>query len=77
MQKKKNVCEGSCDQNMTLSTVSFDLLILRQPNLVQSIMQEDWFAVFKFRVTLRAHLIRYDCVYHICRTVDLFATKFD
>ena len=31
-----------------------------------NIMQEDWFAVFKFRVTMRAHLIRYDCFYHIC-----------
>ena len=43
----------------------------------QSIMQEDWFAVFKFRVTVRAHLIRYDCFYHICWTADLFATKFN
>ena len=26
-----------------------------------SVMQEDWFAVFKFRVTVRAHIIKYDC----------------
>ena len=31
----------------------------------QSVMQEDWFAVFKFSVTVRAHMIRYDCFYHI------------
>ena len=37
------------------------------PNLVlwciimsRSVMQKDWFAVFKFRVTVRAHLIKYD-----------------
>ena len=42
------------------------------PNLVlwciimsRSVMQKDWFAVFKFRVTVRAHLIKYDCFYHI------------
>ena len=39
-------------------------------------LQEDWFAVFKFRVTMRAHLIRYDYFYHICWTADLF-TKFN
>ena len=54
------------------------------PNLVlwciimsRSVMQKDWFAVFKFRVTVRAHLIRYDCFYHVCWTADLFATKFN
>ena len=40
-------------------------------------MQEDWFAVFQFRVTVRAHLIKYDCFYHICGTADLFATRFN
>ena len=30
-----------------------------------SVMQEDWFAVFKFTVTVRALIIRYDCFYHI------------
>ena len=34
-------------------------------------MQENWFAVFKYRVTVRAHLIKYDSFYHICRTADL------
>ena len=43
----------------------------------QSVMQEDWFAVFKFRITARGHLIRYDCFYHICWTAGLFATKFN
>ena len=43
----------------------------------QSVMQEDWFAAFKFRVTVKAHLIRYDCFYHICWTADLFATRFN
>ena len=38
---------------------------------------KDWFAVFKFRVTVMAHLIRCDCFYHICWTADLFATKFN
>ena len=28
-------------------------------------MQKDWFAVFKFRVTVRVHLIKYDCYYYI------------
>ena len=28
----------------------------------QSVTQEDWFAVFKFRVTVRAHLMKYDCL---------------
>ena len=32
----------------------------------QNVMQEDWLAVVKFRVTLRAHLIKYSCLYHIC-----------
>ena len=39
----------------------------------QSVMQAEWFAVFK--VTVRAHVIRYDCFYHIYWTSDLFATK--
>ena len=58
-------------------------LISLQPNWVwwaivmdQSVMQEDWFAIFKVKVTVRAHIIRYDCFYHICWTSDLFVTKF-
>ena len=34
-------------------------------------------AVFKLRVTVRDHLIKYDCFCHICWTPDLFATKFN
>ena len=33
--------------------------------MVQSVLQEDWSAVFKFKVTLRAYIIKYDGVYHI------------
>ena len=43
----------------------------------QSVTQEDWFAVFKFMVTVRARLVKYDCFYHICGTADLLATKFN
>ena len=35
------------------------------------------FAIFKVRVTMRAHIIRYDCFCHICWTADLFVTKFN
>ena len=31
----------------------------------QSVMQKDCFAVFKFWVTLRAHIIRYDCIFEL------------
>ena len=41
------------------------------------VVQEDCFAVFKFRVTVRAHIIRYDSFYHICCIDDLSATKFN
>ena len=40
-------------------------------------MQEDWFAVLKVRVTVRAHLIKDVCFYCICQTVDLFVTRFN
>ena len=43
----------------------------------QSVMWEDWFAVFKFKVILRAHIIEYYCYYHIYWTADLSATKFN
>ena len=38
-----------------------------------SAMKED--AIFKVRVTMRAHAIRYDCFYEISESADLFATK--
>ena len=41
----------------------------------QNVTQADWFAVFKFKVTARAHLIRYDCFCHVSWTADLLATK--
>ena len=43
----------------------------------QSVMQEDWFAVFKFRVTVKAQIIKFDCFYHIYWTAYLFATAFN
>ena len=46
----------------------------------QSDMQEDWFAVFKFKVTVRAHIIRYDCLSVSTISTELlifFATKFN
>ena len=43
----------------------------------QSVMQEDWFAVFKFRVTVRAIITKNNCFYHMYSTDDLFATKFN
>ena len=43
----------------------------------QSVRQDDLFAVFKVKVTLRAHIITYGGFYHIYGTPDLFATKFD
>ena len=76
--------KGSEFQWMFIWRVSPQLLNLLSPNLVwwgnimgQSVMQEDWFAAFKFRVTVRAHLIRYDCFYCICWTADLLAAKFN
>ena len=29
------------------------------------LLPSSWFAVFKFKVTVRAHIIRYDCCYSI------------
>ena len=40
-------------------------------------MLEDWSAVFKCRVTVRVHLIKYHYFYYIQRTADLFVTKFN
>ena len=37
----------------------------------QSVKQEDWFAFFKFKVTVRAYTVKYDCFYHIYWTADL------
>ena len=43
----------------------------------QSVMQKDSFAVFKVKVTERAHVIRCVCFYHINWTADPLATKFN
>ena len=32
---------------------------------------------YKFRVTVRAHIVKHDCFYHINCTADLFATKLN
>ena len=52
------------------------------PNLVLwcivlsgSVMKKDLFAVFKVKVTARAHMVRNDSVYHIFWTADLLALK--
>ena len=37
-------------------------------------MQENWFAVFKVKVTVRVQIIQYDCFW-IFQTAGLFATK--
>ena len=51
------------------------------PNLVlwwimsQSVMQKDWFDIYKVKVTARAHMIKTWQFLHIFRTADSFATK--
>ena len=76
--------KGSEFQWMFIRTISPQLLNLLWPNLLwwcniigQSVMQEDWFAVFKVRVTVKADIIRYDCFYHIYWTDDFFLTIFN
>ena len=51
-------CESSYDQDMTISTVSFELLTLLLPNMVcqcivisHSVLQRNWIVVFKVKVT--------------------------
>ena len=59
-------------------------LNLPLPNLVwwcvimdQSVLQKDWFAVFMVKVTVRAHIIKYVCFYHIStQQLILFTAKF-
>ena len=41
----------------------------------QSVMQEDWFAVFKFKVTVMDNIIKIDLFKNIIGTADPFATK--
>ena len=41
------------------------------------VMQEDLFAVFKFKVTVKTYIIKYNSFYHIYWTANLFATKFN
>ena len=74
--------KGSNFQWMFIWVISPQLLTCNQTwygdvSWWASVIQEDWFAVFKFRVTVQAHLIRFDCFYHSCWTADLFATKFN
>ena len=40
-----------------------------------SVMRQGLLAVFKFKVTVRAYIIRYDCFHHIYWTADLSAIK--
>ena len=43
----------------------------------QNVMQEDWFAIFKFKIPLRAHTIKHDCFYNTYLTSDLFTTTLN
>ena len=36
-----------------------------------------WFSFFKGKLTVRAHIIRYDCFYHIYGTAVLYSTRFN
>ena len=38
---------------------------------------KDWFAVFKVKVTLKSHVIKYNCFYQLYLIADLYATKFN
>ena len=56
-------CKSSYDQNISISTVSFELLILLLPNLVwwhiiinQSVLQRNWIVVLKVKVTAKFQL---------------------
>ena len=55
------LCKSSYDQNMTISSVSFDLLILLLPNLVwwyiiisQSVLCRNWNVLFKVKITAKS-----------------------
>ena len=43
----------------------------------QSVMRIDWFALFKVKITGKAHTFRYECFHHIFWTADLFAFRFN
>ena len=40
----------------------------------RSVIQNRWFVIFKVKVTVRAHIIKYDCIDHVVWTADPFAT---
>ena len=50
-------------------------LVLRCIILSQNVLQKDWFASFKVKVTARAHMIKSDNSYCIFWTADPFAVK--
>ena len=43
----------------------------------RSVMWKDWFTIFKVKVTVSTHTIKFDCFYHINLIADPFATKFN
>ena len=40
-------------------------------------MQINWFAIFKVKVTAKAHILRFDCFYYVFWASDPLATKLD
>ena len=70
---KVKVTKGSKLQWMFIRTIS--------PQLIKFgiMMALSWSSVscITFRVIVRAHIIKYECFYHICWTADFFATTFN
>ena len=40
-----------------------------------SVVQKDWFAIFKVKITARAYRSKYDCFCYILCDTGLFATR--
>ena len=87
--RKKIVCclqgqghnKGSFDQNVTLSTMSSELLILQQPNLVwwymiisQNVLWKNWYIVFEVKVRVKGQNVSFypDDIF---LTAEHFVTK--
>ena len=77
--------QGSTCQWMFVHTIMrSELWNLLEPNVVwcciimdQSVMWKDLFVIFKVKVTVRVHIIRYVCFYHIYWTAHPFTTKLE
>ena len=55
--------------------ILFPNLILWCIIMSHSVVQKGWFAIFKVKVTAKAHMIKYDNFYYIFWTADPFPTK--